>query len=654
MQPITPAIGGGRQRLLGLYHALGDDIQAVYLGSYDWSGESPRDQMLSPGLRERLVPLSDAHHAAAREMAARLGGRVVIDLAFADQVHLSPEFLDEARRHIADAHVVVFSHPWAYPPLRDAIRPGQLVVYDSQNVEAVLRASLHGDLAQAAGLLRRVAEVEYLLCREADLVLACSHEDREIFARVYDVDWSRLRVVPNGIFAFGDAQAPEPKPVRDPRTVVFVGSDYGPNNEAARFVVEVLAPQLPSVTFALIGSCCSTLGGHALPDNVRTLGVLDEETKRSWMQRATVAVNPLAAGSGTSIKMFDFMAAGLPSLTTAVGGRGIATAGGEAFVLAGLDQFATVLAGLLEDSERRQAIAEAGRRTVEALYAWERISPGLGRLLRKRLAEKERGTSTKFSVVIPTYERHALLDRLTEKLEAQAFRDFEVIIIDQSAARWPAADAVRPFPLTYVHSEVRGAVKARNQGGYLASGDMIAFTDDDCEPRPDWLANAVEYFEDDGVAGIEGLVCSDKLDDPDWRPVTNVGFEGIGFMTANLMVRNSIFQKLDGFDLAFDDPHFREDTDFGWRMQALGRVPYAREVKVYHPPHRRDIARESQAERNRFFEKDALLLRKHPERYRDLFLAEAHYAATAGFWQNFDRGLRKYGVPLPDWMADYR
>ena len=41
------------------------------------------------------------------------------------------------------------------------------------------------------------------------------------------------------------------------------------------------------------------------------------------------------------------------------------------------------------------------------------------------------------------------------------------------------------------------------------------------------------------VVGLEGLICSDHEDDPDWRPVTNVGFEGIGFMTANLMVRSA-------------------------------------------------------------------------------------------------------------------
>ena len=128
---------------------------------------------------------------------------------------------------------------------------------------------------------------------------------------------------------------------------------------------------------------------------------------------------------------------------------------------------------------------------------------------------------------------------------------------------------------------------------------------------------------------------------------------GIGFMTANLMVRNAAFQQLGGFDPAFDSPHFREDTDFGWRLQAIGEVPYATDVEVFHPAQRRDIQRESQAERNRFFEKDALLLKKHPEKYRQLFFMEGHYRKTDGFWANLRRGLELYGVSLPEWMASF-
>lgn len=658
MQPITPAVGGGRQRLLGLYHALGQNIDCTYVGSYDWPGEPFRDKQLTAGLREIVVPLSQAHHDAAAALSQRTGGRTVIDIAFADQVHLSDDYLAAARKYAAEADVVVFSHPWTYAAVADVLRDAQLVVYDSQNVEGLLRMSLYGDLPEADPLVRGVVALEYRICREADLVLACSQKDREIFARVYGVGWEKLRVAPNGIFAFAHGlptneqrmAAKVTLGVNRARLVIFVGSNYGPNNEAAAFIAGELARDRPDVAFALIGGCCDQLPKRGLAPNVIVLGTLGDEQKQIWMRAADVAVNPLSAGSGTSIKMFDFMAAGLPTVTTPIGARGISSYGVPPFVVAELDRFGGALDGLLANSIQRDEYAQSGRKNVESFYAWERISPALGRQFAVRLAAKS-APRPYFTVVIPSYERHHLLNRLMLKLEEQTEHDFEVIVVDQSAASWPAAQAARRFPLRYVHSEIKGAVAARNLGGSLATGQIIAFTDDDCEPTAEWLKNARTWFDTQSIVGVEGLIRSDHIDDPNWRPVTNIGFEGIGFMTANLMVRNTAFQKLGGFDPAFDSPHFREDTDFGWRLQTLGEVPYASDVEVFHPAQRRDIQRESQAERNRFFEKDALLLRKHPEKYRQLFFMEGHYQKTDGFWMNLQRGLELYGGSMPAWMT---
>jgi hypothetical protein len=133
----------------------------------------------------------------------------------------------------------------------------------------------------------------------------------------------------------------------------------------------------------------------------------------------------------------------------------------------------------------------------------------------------------------------------------------------------------------------------------------------------------------------------------EWRAVTNEGAPE-GFMTANLFVRVSVFNAVNGFDLAFDDPHFREDTDLGWRTLEYGEVPFAEEVWVFHPPHRRDIARESQAERNRMFVKDALLYSRHPIRYKQLLGREQHYLSNPHFRHFFEEGARIHGVDVEE------
>ncbi|MGN8160464.1 glycosyltransferase [Salinisphaera sp. SWV1] len=659
MQPIDPPVGGGRQRLLGLYHNL--DLDAQYVGTYDWPGERRRAHRLSPTLFETDVPLSNEHHAAAAALSARVAGKVVIDLAFSQHAHLSQDFLAEARSAIATADVVVFSHPWVYPLVRDALRPDHVVIYDSQNVEGFLRAQLldESDPTEAS-LLHQVVQDEYEVGRRADWILACSHEDLLRFNRIYEFALDRMRLVPNGVMAFGDAlhhtetrtQAREVLQIDVAAFVaVFIGSGYGPNLQAAYFINDELAPAMPDVIFVIAGGAGDGLRPSGA--NVRITGSLDESIKYRWFRAADIALNPVMAGSGTNIKMFDYMAMSLPVVTTRTGARGIDVGRRQAFWV--VDPKAAAFRAAIEtlmDSSVRFRAGEEARQCIEDGYAWERISEQLGIFFdaRIRIANQPRPL---FSVVVPTYERHHQLNELMDALRRQLERDFEVIVVDQSADRWEAADDAWGFCLTYYHCPVNGAVRARNTGAFLAQGQIIAFVDDDCVPEPSWLLSARGYFENPHVVGVEGFIESDHPNDPDWRPVTNRDFHGIGFMTANLMVRSGAFQYLGGFDLKFDQPHFREDTEFGWRLLEIGQVPFASDAVVFHPAQPRDLQRESHSERVRLFTNDALLYQKHPEKYRALFFAERHFEKTPGFADYLRQGFEVHGITMPDWLGEY-
>jgi glycosyltransferase involved in cell wall biosynthesis len=656
MQPIDPPVGGGRLRLFGLYHALGADLPTTYLGTYDWPGPTYRRHRLSDTLEEIDVPLTAAHFAAAAEWQTRADGRAIIDTAFPHLAHYSPEFVAEARRRTTAAEIVVFSHPWVFPLVKDVLRRRpQLVVYDSHNVEGVLRQRLLGDNAFGAEIARHAAVIERDLCRAADLVLACSHEDRTLFHELYDLPFSKCVVVPNGTFtnstapATADQRAAAKQELRLPpgSTAIFIGSLYPPNVEAARFINETLARALPAVTFVICGGVCEAFASGPVANNVRLTGMVPEAQKQRYLEAADFAVNPMFSGSGTNIKVFDFMAAGLPIVTTDVGARGIQTGAERPFVTASRDNFAEAVQRVVGDLHLAAAVASAARSVACERYSWERISPDVGRLLKRHRATLGARRPT-VSVIVPTYERHQTISALMECLARQTFGDFEVIVVDQSATAWKPP-AWLPFDLLSVHTEVRGAANARNTGAFYARGDVLAFTDDDCRPDLDWLEKGVHYFADPTIVGVEGMVLSDRAQDDRYRAVTNVGFEGIGFMTANLWLRRETFQAIDGFDAQFDRPFpFREDTDLAWRALEHGKIPYAADVRVYHPPQPRVIERETHAARLQFFEKDALLLKKHPERYRTLFLRERHFAQTPGFIDHLKRGAAKYGVQVDD------
>jgi FkbM family methyltransferase len=659
MQPIDPPVGGGRMRLLGLYHGLGENLPTTYIGTYDWPGEKYRHHRLSETLEEISVPLGDDHFAACARWQERAGGKGVTDVSFDLLAHHSPAFGAAVKEGVREADIVVFAHPWVYPLVRDELaQRSYLIVYDSQNVEGVLRATLLDNGAFGTELVKHVLSVEHELCHRADLILACSHEDRDLFHRLYGVPYSKTLVVPNGTFT--RSATPPSAGTRDTarRTLgldtgpiaVFLGSAYQPNVDAATFVCTTLAPALPHVTFAVCGDVGTALPPAMVTPNVRVTGRITDDEKALYFAAADVAINPMFAGSGTNVKMFDFMAAGLAIVSTPIGARGIVQGSERAFHVCASQDFAAAIARVVHDHAYAHALGAAARRLAEKKYSWERISQQLGaRLHRSRQVSGARRPF--FSVVVATYERRDHLQELVSCLHTQTLKDFEVIIIDQSAAPWQECTRHAPMDMLYIHTDVQGAVAARNTGAFHAHGEVIAFTDDDCRPLPTWLENARPYFDDGGVVGIEGLILSDKRDDPRFRAVTNMGFEGLGFMTANLFLRRETFMAIDGFDDRFDHPHFREDTDLGWRASEHGSIPFGHDVCVYHPPHRRDIAREGLAERNHFFEKDALLLAKHPERYRPLFLSEGHYRHTPGFREHFLRGAEKYGVAIDDYYT---
>jgi len=668
MQPIEPPIGGGRLRLLGLYSGFKNNIDVTYIGSYDWRGPEYRDHMLSECMREITVPLSEEHFKAHDELSAMLG-KVCIDIAFPVQGHLSVEYVKTLQQYTKSADIVVLSHPWVFPfavPVID--RSKQLLVYDSQNHEGLLRIKLIDDGSEIADkVIREAVRSEWELCHAADLILACSQEDKQSFIDIYGINADKIIIVPNGVFTekllmcksqAAKDQLRERLGLKLP-TACFIGSNYYPNEEAARLVLEI-SRDLPQYHFVIIGGV-----GQALDDvdrndypNVTITGFVDEEEKQNYLHAGDVAINPMLSGSGTNIKMFDFMAAGIPIITTDIGARGIADKEGNLYVLCRRSKESLVkeITGLITDKKRREQLRIHARNVVCEKYSWEQISYELGYKLAQKYREHINSDPVFISVIVPTFERPEHLKRLLKNLKKQTFKNFEVIIIDQSEKTFNALPKSSKMDVIYLQTSVLGAVKARNTGISLARGKIAAFIDDDCIPDDDWLENASGYFENPDVAGVEGLVAADIYDMEKYRVVSNLGMEGVGFITANLFIRLDVLKKIGGFDESFDNPHFREDTDLGWRALKIGKIPYARDVVVVHPSHKRNTVRESVKERSKFFVHDPLLLKKHPDKYIELFLLEPQHYSTPEYWCAFMEGLERHKAfdKLSDFLSDSR
>jgi glycosyltransferase involved in cell wall biosynthesis len=115
------------------------------------------------------------------------------------------------------------------------------------------------------------------------------------------------------------------------------------------------------------------------------------------------------------------------------------------------------------------------------------------------------------SVVVPTYRRPADLKRCLAALRMQTRVPDEVLVIarpeDDATARRLAIElkGANRFALRVIDTGAGGQVAALNRGLDAAEGDIIAITDDDAAPHPDWVERIARAFgEDDRLGAIGG------------------------------------------------------------------------------------------------------------------------------------------------------
>ena len=200
----------------------------------------------------------------------------------------------------------------------------------------------------------------------------------------------------------------------------------------------------------------------------------------------------------------------------------------------------------------------------------------------------------KVSVIVPHYRDLASLDLCLRALAVQTYprEDLEVIVADNASPEGEAAVAAAiAGRARLVIVPDKGAGPARNGGVASARGDILAFTDCDCQPEPDWLAQGVLALERFDVVGGRVKVL---VHDPA-APTPTEAFERVfafnnqayvskkGFtVTANLFCARALFQKVGGFRVGVS-----EDLEWSHRARDAGfRIGYAAEAAVGHPARR--------------------------------------------------------------------
>jgi len=383
--PIYPPRGGGQSRIYHLYRNLASafDVEVV---SFTDHGQPEFDQLIADGLREVRIPRSLPHARAEWRLANKLEGVAAADVMTPKLYHLTPRYLEALKQSAAGSDWLVASHPYLLPALLDA-RSSQDLIYEAHNVEAILKQTILPGNRLGRYFLKLTEFLERNCCDLGRLVMTCSGEDGATLHHLYGADPRKTVVVPNGV----DLDSVTYRPLqirrqlkqqyqsRQPFTVLFMASWHGPNIEAGLCVLHI-AQQLPHIRFLLLGSIGQYFNhyGFSTPPNVEPLGTLNDEAKDEVLSWVDLAVNPMESGSGTNLKMLDYMAAGTPVLSTPFGARGLDITDGIQARLAPLTEFPRVIEELRnEDDNIMATMVEAARQHAASRFSWEVIAKTL-------------------------------------------------------------------------------------------------------------------------------------------------------------------------------------------------------------------------------------------------------------------------------------
>lgn len=185
------------------------------------------------------------------------------------------------------------------------------------------------------------------------------------------------------------------------------------------------------------------------------------------------------------------------------------------------------------------------------------------------------------SVVIPTLSRYPYLKDVLKDLEAQDYKNIEVILVDQTEPFQKDFYDGWKLDLTVVYQQEKALWKARNSAIKMAKGEIILLYDDDSRVEPNWISEHIkcmDFFSADFSAGVSLSVVGAKI------PVSYSLLRWADQLdTGNVMIRKDVFRKIGLFDRKFEKQRMG-DGEFGLRAYLTGFIgisnPYAKRIHL--------------------------------------------------------------------------
>jgi GT2 family glycosyltransferase len=227
----------------------------------------------------------------------------------------------------------------------------------------------------------------------------------------------------------------------------------------------------------------------------------------------------------------------------------------------------------------------------------------------------------RISVIVCSRNGARTIRECFDGLRRLEYPDFEVIVVDDGSTDETPAIA-HEYGFVLIKTDHCGLSAARNAGLDAATGEIVAYIDDDAYPDPHWLTYLAAAFMRTAYEGIGGPNLALPDDGPIAQSVARAPGGPIHVLLSdheaehipgcNMAFRRPCLQVVGGFD-----PQFRtagDDVDLCWRLQQRGwKLGFCPAALVWH--HRRNSVRAYWKQQRGYGKAEALLERKWPEKY---------------------------------------
>lgn len=225
------------------------------------------------------------------------------------------------------------------------------------------------------------------------------------------------------------------------------------------------------------------------------------------------------------------------------------------------------------------------------------------------------------SVVVCSYNGAATIEETLRGLAALDYPDYEVIVVNDGSTDATPEIAAR-YDVRLISTENRGLSAARNTGMNAATGEIVAYTDDDAYPDPHWLQFLAAALLRSEHAAIGGPNIAPYTDNHVAECVANAPGGPL-----HVLVADEVAEHIPGCNMAYwrdrlmavggFNPRYRvagDDVDVCWKLQAAGEtIGFCAAAVVWH--HRRPSISRYLKQQRGYAKAEALLAEAWPEKY---------------------------------------